>query len=663
MYLKKLLTKSFLVAAGLLVGTSAWATVTNGTLDHTASVQWGKDTGASTCDAETEYFNFDSGSSTWSAAAFAQFSFTLPDGETITSAQLKWKGTSGKAYGSSLYYLNVGQTFSFAPLPEVGTNMQYSGNKTLIDGGVVSLSGGVSVTTDVTNAVKAVAAGKQSYIIFQWTGNNGGASLYGKGSTNAPTLEITTTAESTYAITFSETNGVAATIKIGGSDVTSGTSLVNGTYDFTATAAGYQDYAGSFTVASADQEVSFTMTAKSTYNYTVKAVDGSSNNLGTVNSGSGYADESVTYYYPEFILAGTTLHKVKQEKYISKNYWCNSGTLDTNNKEFTVTYGDGTISDVVYYKEAEDIEGFTAKTTNNATIRCSNGIGGVSTDEVALTTLPAGKYTIFGQVWGTTGMTATIKAGETKVWELETTGSLAQKTSAEFELLTSTNLTVVTTGGNDNRMLDLVYIVKTGDATTSVTTTLDNAGYATFASEYPLDLTTANMPAGVTAYKAAVDGKTAKFTAIDQTVPANTGILLKGAANAEVTINVVASGTTVEGNAFLVNEAGTTFSAETGYYYFAMKKNEADLTFATFAPGTLAIPASKAYLKVAESNFTGGARLFVTFDEDETTGINEELRMKNEESSTAPVYNLNGQRVAQPTRGLYIVNGKKIVVK
>ena len=120
----------------------------------------------------------------------------------------------------------------------------------------------------------------------------------------------------------------------------------------------------------------------------------------------------------------------------------------------------------MYYKEAEDIEGFTAKTTNNATIRCSNGIGGVSTDEVALTTLPAGKYTIFGQVWGTTGMTATIKAGETKVWELETTGSLAQKTSAEFELLTSTNLTVVTTGGNDNRMLDLVYIVKTGDATT-----------------------------------------------------------------------------------------------------------------------------------------------------------------------------------------------------
>ena len=37
--------------------------------------------------------------------------------------------------------------------------------------------------------------------------------------------------------------------------------------------------------------------------------------------------------------------------------------------------------------------------------------------------------------------------------------------------------------------------------------------------------------------------------------------------------------------------------------------------------------------------------------------------MKSEEFATAPFYNLNGQRVVQPTKGLYIVNGKKIVVK
>ena len=52
-----------------------------------------------------------------------------------------------------------------------------------------------------------------------------------------------------------------------------------------------------------------------------------------------------------------------------------------------------------------------------------------------------------------------------------------------------------------------------------------------------------------------------------------------------------------------------------------------------------------------------------------TTSINEELRMKNEELrmksedfSTAAVYNLNGQCVAEPTKGLYIVNGKMVLL-
>ena len=36
--------------------------------------------------------------------------------------------------------------------------------------------------------------------------------------------------------------------------------------------------------------------------------------------------------------------------------------------------------------------------------------------------------------------------------------------------------------------------------------------------------------------------------------------------------------------------------------------------------------------------------------------------MKNERMNHE-VYNLNGQRVAQPAKGIYIVNGKAVVVK
>ena len=44
-----------------------------------------------------------------------------------------------------------------------------------------------------------------------------------------------------------------------------------------------------------------------------------------------------------------------------------------------------------------------------------------------------------------------------------------------------------------------------------------------------------------------------------------------------------------------------------------------------------------------------------------TTGISTAL-MKNERMNHE-VYNLNGQRVAQPAKGIYIVNGRTVVVK
>ena len=46
----------------------------------------------------------------------------------------------------------------------------------------------------------------------------------------------------------------------------------------------------------------------------------------------------------------------------------------------------------------------------------------------------------------------------------------------------------------------------------------------------------------------------------------------------------------------------------------------------------------------------------------ETTGVREKVTVNSEKSADAPVYNLNGQRVVQPTRGLYIVNGRKLLI-
>ena len=67
------------------------------------------------------------------------------------------------------------------------------------------------------------------------------------------------------------------------------------------------------------------------------------------------------------------------------------------------------------------------------------------------------------------------------------------------------------------------------------------------------------------------------------------------------------------------------------------------------------VPAGKGYLKVA-----AGAPDFLGFD-GETTGI-ADVRGKMEDVR-GEYYNLAGQRVAQPTNGLYIVNGKKVILK
>ena len=49
------------------------------------------------------------------------------------------------------------------------------------------------------------------------------------------------------------------------------------------------------------------------------------------------------------------------------------------------------------------------------------------------------------------------------------------------------------------------------------------------------------------------------------------------------------------------------------------------------------------------------------FGFDETTDINT-LNVERE-TLNGEVYDLQGRRVAQPTKGLYIVNGKKVVIK
>ena len=147
------------------------------------------------------------------------------------------------------------------------------------------------------------------------------------------------------------------------------------------------------------------------------------------------------------------------------------------------------------------------------------------------------------------------------------------------------------------------------------------------------------------------DTEVASLTRINK-APANTPIILKGSPNQVVALDVEDSGSDVSGNLLEISDE------DTGNGVYVLANRSGEVGFFKWNGGSLGT--GRVYLPAPD----GGAREFIafSFDDGETTSLreirNEELEIKN-----AEFFNLNGQRVAQPTKGLYIVNGKKVIVK
>ena len=162
-------------------------------------------------------------------------------------------------------------------------------------------------------------------------------------------------------------------------------------------------------------------------------------------------------------------------------------------------------------------------------------------------------------------------------------------------------------------------------------------------------------PSGTQVFKVNLTGTAIEMTEItDRIVKKGQGVVLKNTTGSNITMTPTISASsddwtdnsltgtmtniTNPGNAYVLN-----YKAATGAGFYKLRST-----------GT--IGANKAYL-----TYSGGAApSFFGFDGN-TTGI--DATLVNSEKVNSVVYDLQGRRVAQPTKGLYIVNGKKVVIK
>ena len=163
-------------------------------LVHTASSSCAGDANVyvSTVDAEKEHVNNEKFNAAWQGAAYAEFAFSVPAGQTVTNATFKFTaiGESRRARPAIVYCVDAGLTLDYAAMAAGDQKVNLAGTK-VAD---ITFPHNTSelLEVDVTEALKSMIAAGQNYIIFKVTGNPGGGDMNGKGSENLPELVITT---------------------------------------------------------------------------------------------------------------------------------------------------------------------------------------------------------------------------------------------------------------------------------------------------------------------------------------------------------------------------------------------------------------------------------------------------------------------------------------
>ena len=277
------------------------------------------------------------------------------------------------------------------------------------------------------------------------------------------------------------------------------------------------------------------------------------------------------------------------------------------------------------------------------------------TADSALVSVGSGEYLVSNANF--LGYNGIQDAGSKIKFQSATNGALAGynitfNNGARYLYVNTNDYTDAGSGTNDTNG----YVFNL-EVVSSIPVTVTSAGYATFYA--PVTVT---IPEGVEAYYAAgVAGENVTLEQIENTIPANTGVILKADAGTyNFALETVSAAASIEDNLLSGTVRKEVIAKEAAGSYYVL--GVVDGVVGMYNPvkgedGDSFINAGhKAYMYVEGAASSAGYR----FDFGGTTGINE---VETEESDLV-IYDLTGRRVNEMNRpGIYIVNGKKVLVK
>ena len=190
--------------------------------------------------------------------------------------------------------------------------------------------------------------------------------------------------------------------------------------------------------------------------------------------------------------------------------------------------------------------------------------------------------------------------------------------------------------------------------TQAYTLPVTSAGAATLVLPFE-----ATIPAGVSAYTLnyTSGNSSVKATEVTTTLNANTPVLVNASEGNYKFVSTATSGSPATGSEPVTSGALTGVYTATWCPKSSYILGVNDNVVAFYHPAgenTNNVPAYRAYLTADGA----GARLSINFGGEETAISDIQAEQKGE-----GYYNLRGQRVENPTKGLYIVNGKKVIIK